>query len=315
MGMSAPMGEGMLSEYLKEFGIEAPALKFVVPGDDRIRSIPLADAKTYGGMKMAVEDKLQIVMDSVLDPFNHPIEPTDWEIVSSTWPYRFGKFTVVGQPMFSDPVMTVVWEAKSLAIKMWLPSPRRITMGQLLTIVRGYLVQLLPSPLDLSLAPRMTRSEINNVIIQDGWSRSRDLVRVVQQTWCTKCLQQSTVFVGTTQPKGVVGHSHSAASTEPQMVFVVVQNLWEMIPGMVKQYRPDLLVPATLTVSEVKAIIEKQFWDTLGLEDEDERDEVLWAHEMLTAAADGCWDKIADQDTMALGNIRMAVRSIITYKE
>ncbi|KAA8893225.1 hypothetical protein FN846DRAFT_896169 [Sphaerosporella brunnea] len=300
----------LLELYARTFGIQAPPLKFVVPGDDRIYCIPSEELKTYGDrtqdLKMAVADKLQIDIEEVLDMSLDRIQDTEWRMISSRWPYCFGKFTVVGQPMFADPVLTVVWKSKNLAIKCWLPCPRRITVGELLTIVRGYLGQLMDSPLHLPLVPRLTRSELNKIKIEDG--APRDLVSVIRNRGCAKCLQQPTVFVGT---NGGMAHSHSAESTEPQMVFVAVQNLWVMMPAT-SQPRPDLVLPATLTVSEAKAIIEKQFCETLGLEDEEDRAEVLFRHDMLTAAPEGCWDEIADQNATALGTMRMAVRSVLS---
>ncbi|KAA8895958.1 hypothetical protein FN846DRAFT_911150 [Sphaerosporella brunnea] len=279
--------------YARSFGIQVPPLKFVVPGDNRIYFIPSEYLKTYGDMKMAVADKLQIDVDGVLDMSLEPIQPSDWNI-----------------PMFSDPVLTVVWKSKSLAIKIWLPCPRRITVGELLGIVQGYLGQLMDSPLDLPLVPRLTSSELCKLRIEDG--SPSDLVDFVRKKGCAECVQQPTVFVGIVGIDEAVTHSHSTEGMEPQMVYVVVQNLWMMVPSRV-QPRPDLVVPASLSVSQVKAMIEQEFWETLGLGEEEDRAGVLLRHNMVSAAPEGRWDEIADQDLTAVGTMRMAVRSVLTY--
>ncbi|KAA8893063.1 hypothetical protein FN846DRAFT_896310 [Sphaerosporella brunnea] len=277
-----------LELYARTFGIQAPPVKFVVPGDDRVYLIPSEDLKTYEhrtqDMKIAVADKLQIDLDAVLDMNDDPIQRGEWNLISNRWPYCFGKFTVIGQPRFSDPVLTVVWKSQRLAIKLWLPRPRRITVGELLTIVR-----------------------IENCC-------PRDLVDFVRKKGCAECLQQPTVFVGIVETNGSVTHSHSAERTEPQMVFVAVQNLWVMLP-YTEEPRPDLLVPASLTVSEVKAIIEQEFWETMGLEEEEDRAGVIVQHKMVSAAPEGSWEEIADQRSTALGTMRMGVRSVLWYDE
>ncbi|KAA8892604.1 hypothetical protein FN846DRAFT_915140 [Sphaerosporella brunnea] len=100
----------LLELYARTFGIQVPPLKFVVPGDNRIYFIPSEYVKTYGDMKMAVADKLQIDVDGVLDMSLDRSQPSEWQSVSSAWPYCFGKFTVIGQAMFADPILTVVWK-------------------------------------------------------------------------------------------------------------------------------------------------------------------------------------------------------------
>ncbi|KAA8910163.1 hypothetical protein FN846DRAFT_888557 [Sphaerosporella brunnea] len=330
--------EPILVELIRAFGIQPPRLKFVVPGDGRVYTLRSDELRTYcvrfghasrelwwwwsvgrdqadvsmepQDMKMAVADKMQIDVDTVLDMNLDPIQPNEWNNVSSNWPYCFGKFTVIGQPMFPDPVLTVVWKSKNVAIKCWLPCPRRITVEALLPMVQGYLFLLIQSPLDLPVVPRFTQTELCKLSIEDGCPQDR--VDVMRDKGCAQCLQQPTVFVGFAGTKGLVAHSHSAATREPQMVFVVVQSLWVVFPGQ-EQPRPDLVVPASLTVSEVKAIIEKQFWEARGRDEEEDTDGVLAGHEMVTAAPGGCWDEIADQNSTAVGTMRMAVRSILTY--
>ncbi|KAA8912171.1 hypothetical protein FN846DRAFT_903796 [Sphaerosporella brunnea] len=165
------------------------------------------------------------------------------------------------------------------------------------------------SPLDLPLVPRLTISELCKVSIEGG--SPQDLVDFVRNKGCAQCVQQPTVFVEIVGTHEAVTHSHSTESMEPQMVYVVVQNLWVMVPHTV-QPRPDLVVPASLSVSQVKAMIEQEFWETLGLEEEEDRAGVLVRHDMVSAAPEGCWDEIADQDLTAVRTMRMAVRSFLT---